>query len=272
MEIKGWRYYNHAAIPTCAPHEQPDMTPIEDGSVWKLNRGRTFLARWTTDWDCGYETNWWYVIKDKPFDLNSLKSKRRYEVNKGTKYFLVKRINPNDFKNEIFSVTRAAYSSWPEKYRPTVEEKSFISGIAQWNNDDIFGAFSREDNKLCGYAIVQTFDTYAAFSVLRVDPNAENKAINAAMVYGILQEYEKKLETGYYICDGSRSIRHETAFQDYLEKYFMFRKAYCKLNIKYSIVFGIIVKCMYPFRSIINRDTRIGSMISGILKMEEYSR
>ena len=36
-----------------------------------------------------------------------------------------------------------------------------------------------------------------------------------------------------YICDGSRIDLHETNFQDYLEKYFMFRKAYCRLHIDY---------------------------------------
>lgn len=32
--IEGWRYYNHAAIPTCAPHEEPDINPIESGVAW----------------------------------------------------------------------------------------------------------------------------------------------------------------------------------------------------------------------------------------------
>lgn len=30
-----WKYYNHAMIPNCAPHEVPDMKPVEDGSVWR---------------------------------------------------------------------------------------------------------------------------------------------------------------------------------------------------------------------------------------------
>ena len=36
MNIDGWRYYNHAAIPTCAPHEEPELTPIKNGSIWKM--------------------------------------------------------------------------------------------------------------------------------------------------------------------------------------------------------------------------------------------
>ena len=35
MQIDGWKYYNHAAIPTTAPHEIPDISPITDASIWK---------------------------------------------------------------------------------------------------------------------------------------------------------------------------------------------------------------------------------------------
>ena len=39
MQINGWYYYNHAAIPTTAPHEIPDISPIADGSIWKIGGG-----------------------------------------------------------------------------------------------------------------------------------------------------------------------------------------------------------------------------------------
>lgn len=39
MQIDGWKYYNHAAIPTTAPHEIPDISPITDGSIWKIGGG-----------------------------------------------------------------------------------------------------------------------------------------------------------------------------------------------------------------------------------------
>ena len=36
MQITGWKYYNHAAIPTMAPHEEPDISSIIDGDIWKI--------------------------------------------------------------------------------------------------------------------------------------------------------------------------------------------------------------------------------------------
>ncbi len=63
-----WKYYKHAMIPDCAPHEIVDTTPIEDGSIWSSlgENYKPFFARWTSDFDCNHETNWWYCIKDTP--------------------------------------------------------------------------------------------------------------------------------------------------------------------------------------------------------------
>ncbi len=234
--------------------------------------GTAFIARWTIDWDCEHETNWWYVIKDEPFDINSLKSKRRYEIKKGNKNFEVRIINPVEYIDEIYEVTVEAFSSWPQKYRPSVDEGSFKKSLYTWNNKCVFGAFSRENGSLCGYATVEEYSGYAAFTTLRVKPEAEKNAINAAVVNCILEEYNSKLGKKFYVCDGARSVRHETAFQDYLVKYFGFRKAYCRLCIKYKGMFGMMVKILFPFRRLIKGKTGIGSKISAILRMEEYTK
>lgn len=274
MEIEGWKYYNHAAIPTCAPHETPDLTPLQDGSIWKMRGGRhrPLLARWTTDWDINYETAWWYVIKDKPFDISELKAKRRYEINKGRKNFVVKKIDPLGYKEELLDITINAYSSWPKKYRPKVDDYRFKDSISEWLESDVFGAIHRESGELCGYARLIDREDFAEFTVLRVIPRYEKLAINAAMVDGILEYYKNRFDGTFYINDGQRSIRHETAFQDYLEKYFAFRKSYCRLNVSYEKIFGRLVAFMYPFRRMISKKNRIGSLMSGILKMEEINR
>lgn len=100
MQVYGWQYYNHAAVPTTAPHETPDISSITNDNIWKIKGGTPLLARWTTDFDCSYETNWWYVIKDTPFNISELKAKRRYEINKGIKNFEVKQIDPCEFKED----------------------------------------------------------------------------------------------------------------------------------------------------------------------------
>lgn len=270
MLVNGWRYYNHAAVPTTPPHIEPDLTPIKNGAVWR-NLGRApLLARWTSDWDCGYETNWWYLIKDTPFDIAKLKSKRRYEINKGRKHFEAKRIDPAKFKQEIYETTIKAFESYPSKYRPSIEETKFKNGIDKWNELTVIGAIERESGKLEGYAYLKDEKMHSDLVVLRVNPDMEKYSINAALVDGIMEEYKDKLNGDYYISDGARTVLHETSFQDYLEKYFDFRKAYCNLHIKYRPIIGISVKMLYPFREIINGNTRIGSQIIAVLKLEEF--
>ena len=129
MKIDGWKYYNHAAIPTTAPHTKVNLEPIENNTIWKKldGGGYCLLARWSSDWDCGYETEWWYCIKDSPFDLTSLKAKRRYEINKGKKNFRIEKIDPMNYINDLYMVTVLAYSAWPEKYRPVVKKNELMN-------------------------------------------------------------------------------------------------------------------------------------------------
>lgn len=274
MKINGWIYYNHAAIPSSAPHIEPDTTPIQNGDIWHIDGGTTLLARWTTDFDCEHETNWWHVIKDTPFDISQLKAKRRYEINKGIKNFDVLRIDPRDYKEALYQVQVTAYSAYPEKYRPTVNKERFFSGIDRWDRHTVFGAFHRETKELCGYALLATeHSDCIEFRMLKAKPAQERNGINAALVAGLLEYFETFLAEGGYICDGERSINHETAFQDYLEKYFGFRKAYCKLQIRYKWWFSLLIRGLYPFRKLLRRldSVRKIHLVNSLLKMEEVS-
>ena len=72
-------------------------------------------------------------------------------------------------------------------------------------------------------------------------------------------------EKGFrYISDGSRTITNHSEIHDYLIHFFKYRKAYCKLRIKYKWWFGAIVRLLFPFRNIIwNRN------VKAVLSMHE---
>ena len=275
MQIERWQYYNHAAIPTTAPHEEPNIDPINDGTIWKISGGTPLLARWTTEFDCGYETNWWYVIKDTPFVISELKAKRRYEINKGIKNFEVKEIDPTEYKEALLEVQVAAFSAYPEKYRPTVEREAFFKEIDSWQDYIVIGAFFREGGALCGYALLSCdSEDFVDFKVLKTNPAFEGYAVNAALVEGVMRHFEAFLEKGGYLCDGARSINHETAFQDYLEKYFGFRKAYCSLRVAYKPGIRWIINLLFVFRKLLKKLDGIGifHLFNSVLQMEEICR
>ena len=274
MEIKGWKYYNHAAFPDMPPYKSPDLSVVESGEIWSLD-GSPLLARWTSDFDKLDGGDWWYVIKDTPFDIAALKSKRRYEINKGIKNFDVRLIDPREYKEKLYEIQVASFAEYPEKYRPTVERDSFIASIDEWTELVTLGAFLRESGELCGYAQLYAEDErYVDFRALKVFPEYERLGINAALCAGVMAHYEEFLRNGGILCDGARSVSHETNFQDYLEKNFGFRKAYCRLCIAYSPKMKPIVKMLYPFRGLLARldgNPKIHS-INGVLKMESIVR
>lgn len=237
--------------------------------------GGVILARWTTDFDCGFETNWWHLIKDDPFDIHSLKSNRRYEINKGNRNFFVKRINPADYMNEIYEVMYASYRTYPVKYRPDMPEKeSFIAATKKWESYTVYAAFSNDNKKLCGFIAAISHESYINFSMQKVIPEYEKQNINFALLYYFLEDNKAFLENGGYICDGERNISHETAFQDFLEKYFGFRKAFCKLNIIYNPKIKWLIKITFPFRGILKKFDGIRKIhqLNSVLKIEEIVR
>ena len=273
MEINGWRYYKYMMLPTTVPHEVPNLEPIRSKAIFKEYK-KAFVAKYSTDWDIQRETNWWYVIKDTPFDVSTLKAKRRYEINKGLKNFDIRRFDVHSCPERLYEIMQKAYATWPSKYRPSVDYEKFIKGFTSWDVYIAYGAYSKADGSLCGYALLQPYDGCLDFCVLRVIPEMENLGINAALVAGLLEDQREFLCSGGYISDGSRSVMHETAFQDYLEKYFDFRKAYCKLNMVYSPIFAPIVRVLYPFRRVLSKLDKISavSKISAILTLEEIAR
>lgn len=237
--------------------------------------GKPLLVRWTTNYDCEFETDWWYVVKDSAFDISDLKAKRRYEIKKGLNNFNVRVIRPEEYTQVIFQIHKAALCGYPEKYRPTMNENEFIENIKiNWIDKLVYGAFDLETGKLCGYALLTVHDDWAEFNVLKTIPELERRAINAAIIYKIMVDFNNKLSEGYYICDGEKSISHETAFQDYLEKYFDFRKAYCELNIKYRFSVRCAVNVLYPFRNVLKKyDVNLWMHnVLAVLKMEEIVR
>ena len=66
----------------------------------------------------------------------------------------------------------------------------------------------------------------------------------------ILNHYLEK-ENIRFVSSGSRSINHTTQTQDYKERTFGYRKAYCKLHIEYNPKIKWIINGAYPFRNLL---------------------
>ena len=117
--MSDWRYENHAMIAKGAPWTQADLAPLESGTIWR-NKGYPLFARWVSDYDCGYPTEWWYCLKDNEYRIDTLSAKRRYCITRGRRFFSINAIDEREYVDELISVMRAAYVQYPRSYRPNI--------------------------------------------------------------------------------------------------------------------------------------------------------
>ncbi len=229
-----WRFLN----PNRQPHEEPDTSDLMSGNIWRSEPDVCFV-RWTSDFDCKEETNWWYVIKDDVYDPSRLKAKRRNVITKGRKNFSVRIINPAEYNEALSEVMLQSFTAYPAKYRPHVDIHKLKQEIVIWGGL-FFGAFKHEEDgseKLCGFSHVTLQGKCIHIPSQKTIPEYEKLQVNAALIDAVLLHFNDQLKSGeIYICDGERSVNHETCFQEYLMKYFGFRKAHCKLHVAYPPV------------------------------------
>lgn len=243
--VDGWRYYNHALIPTCPPDKNPNFNVI-NRNIWFSNK-KPFFIRWTDNFDYRDETNFWYVIKDKPFDINELNSHYRNQIKKGINNFEFRKIDPYYYKESLNTILKKAFETYRKDNNNTLDNNIY-------DGCEYFGVFYKETNELCGYTTIYITEKCIHFNQMKTNPVFEKLGISEALVYGLLEYYKKELVEGMYINDGTRNILHNTNFQEYLIKKFHFRKAYCRLNIIYSPFIRPFVYLLYPFRKLINND------------------
>lgn len=272
-----WKYYNHAMVPDQPPHIPVETSKIEDGSVFCTSGGeKPMFARWTEGWDLSQETHWWYCIKDNDWQYQTASKRCQYFIRKADRYFDTRIINPLEYIKQMYAVQNKAFESWPAKYRPPFETYEHFSEVWHQCPDivRVFGSFVKDTDNLVGYAIVNQHPSYAILCSVRVISEHENHGINFALVSAILKHFEPNFKYSFYINDGARNILHETNYQSYLEKYFGFHKAYCKLHIKYHPKVDKLINLLYPFRKIFTLFDFIGRVhqLNAVLKMEEICR
>ena len=274
-KIRGWKYYNHAAIPTTAPHEMPDLVPVQDGSIWSIGGHKPLLVRYTTDWDCGYDTGWWYLVREAPFDIIALSSNSRKHIKEAYRKSRVEKIDPQQHVDELYECYHQAFL----KYKQADNEMSYDSfknyceksapcGIEFWAD------FTLDSGKLVGFLTVASHADWAEICISKFHPAYLKLRVSDALYASALDFYLNKLGKKY-VSSGSRSINHVTNTQEYKEQHFGYKKCYCRLHILYRPRFKLIFRTMYIFRGIIavlGRRCALLHRVSAILKMDEIAR
>ncbi len=209
--------------------------------------------------------------------MSRLISKKRYEITKAHKFCLAEEINPIDCIEELFDCYKDSFSAYPERYRPKEilfeDFSEYIQKLHESENNEFYATRFLENGKLIGFLIINHKGKYIGLAQQKTNPAFEKYNSNASLVDYVLTKYNEKLKLGDVVfTNGSRSIKHETNFNAYLEKYFGFRKAYAKLRVMYRFPFGIIVNFLKPFRKILERSNNpFLYCIYCVLKMDSFA-
>lgn len=271
MNIEGWRYHNHAAFPNNAPHELPNLKPIEDKSIWSIGNGKAFIARWTSDFDCDEETSWWYLIRKRPYSIDTLGKKTRKKIIKALEQCYVIKIDSKAYAEDLWRVYQEAAKRY-QNFTDEDEEKQFIKRCMNPpDNSDFWAGFEKNTGRMIGWKECVRKSNMVIFAVGKYATDYLNLGISYALNHETLNYYLSEKDY-IYVTDGERSVYHVTNVQNFFIEHFGFTKAYCKLHITYRFPLNILVKLAFPFRKLLVGNTVKLRQIKSIMLMEEIAR
>jgi len=270
-----WIYYHSFLQPRSFPHIKVSLS--QDEAKELLASSKVSFLRWTSKFDCGYQTRWWHVIKDDKSDLSLLSSNTRSKIRRGQKNCTVCKIDPLYLAINGYEVYKAAFRRYKGRVKPISEEnfKNIIFLTANFPQIvEYFGVFYKD--KLVGYSMNYIQDNAVNYSTIKYHPDYLKYYSSYALIFEMDNHYlnERNMK---YVNDGERSIYHQSNIQEYLINKFKFRKAYCKLNIVYSPKIKLLVNWLYPVRKLfqkINVHLNISLLrkVNAMLNQEEIRR
>lgn len=241
-----YRYYKGAWIYAQNPHEEQKLS---DKDVELLLKKKGLMVRNVYDFDCGFETSFWYVIKDHFGGMEELSTKMRNQVKRCSKTMRVEQISADYLIENGYEVLVQASENYRIKsVLPSINE--FKGRILNGSENEFWGVFDIETNKLVAFSMNSVTSESCEYRTMKAIPQYQKLYAYYGLIYEMNRHYlsERKIK---YVNDGSRSITNHSNIQPFLIDKFNFRKAYCHLEIKYKWWLDFAVKCLYPFRKII---------------------
>lgn len=226
------------------------------------------MLRNTFDWDCGKETNFWEIICDVQHEIEDYPSKTRNQIRRCLKDCDIRRISNNQLiDDDGYTVYESSFRRYKNIASKPQEREKWEAGIKKDNKSEFWGVYHKESNKLIAWAANSLIGSSVNYNTLKAIPEYMNKHYPYfGLLYSMNKEYlnARGLE---YVTDGFRSVTEHSNIQPFLEKNFLFRKAYCKVKLFYSPWMAIIIKILFPLRSIIPNLN-----VKNLLKFEEIAK
>lgn len=220
------------------------------------------------DWDCGTETNFWEIICDKPYKIEHLPSKTRNQIRRCLRDCEIKQLTNEELvKANGYNVYAESFKRYHDIVIDVSTREKWEKNVLNSSKCEYWGVFKRDNNMLIAWGMNTIHGVGVNYNTLKAIPEYMNKHYP---YFGLLFEMNKHYlsKRGFkYVSDGCRSITEHSNIQPFLEKNFLFRKAYCKLKIYYKWWLRVGIILLYPLRSILP-----SSQLKNLLKFEEINR
>lgn len=244
-----WRY-------NLAPDHEPELS---DSQCAELLKQGGWFVRNTYDFDCKKETKFWYLIKDSFGGMDEHSQNERKKLRHAFRSFNYQLIDVELVIRSVYPIVKTTFMDYNVTDRDMNEGvfNDYLEHCVR-NKYDFWGAFEKGTQKLVGFCAVHVFENSCEYGLIGFEPKYKHNATYP--YYGFFYKMNEYYlgEKGFkYVSDGSRSITEHSNIQPFLEQNFKFRKAYCKLKVRYKWWFGAIVHVLLPFRNVIkNRNVK----------------
>lgn len=227
-----------------------------------------WMLRNIYDWDCEEETNFWEIICDTAYEIEQLPSKTRNQIRRSLRDCDFDILSPKEL------VARDGYNVYAEAYSRYRDITVGPRGREEWEADllkdesgEYWGVTEKATGKLIAWGRNFRRGDTVNYAVLKAIPSEMNKHYPYFGLLYSMNRYYLVEQGCKYVTDGFRSITEHSGIQPFLEKNFLFRKAYCRMDVHYRSWFGAAVRILYPFR----RWLPVSSVLN-VLKQEAVNR
>lgn len=249
IKIDGYDFVNNSKM--LFPYFDPstNFQVKKKTIINSLKKNKCVLARYVSDFDNPKFNSFWYIIKDEFIPIDGFSKNTRNQVKKGIKNCRVEKVTHDYFRNNCYEIYKSSILSYGQN---PISKEEFKKTKLDDENRDFWIVFTKESNIPIAYSSNTISKKSANYTYMKYHTEYKYLYPSYALHYEMDKYYleEKKIK---FVNVGARSLLHDTGVQDFLIKKFKYRKAYCKLNIVYTPLFGFIVKMIYPFRGFIKK-------------------
>lgn len=235
------------------------------GNLLSKLQEKGFMIRNVYNFDCNYETEFWYIIKDKKEEGELSKKVGKY-ILKANDLLEIKLISKVDMLNDAYNVYLKAFGKYTIKSNPMSEEAFKKMLYKHDEKYQYWGAYDREKGNMVAFSICYVHDGICECDTSKADPDYYTKYYPLYGIYDARNEFYLNVLKLKYIVTSQRSITQHSNIQDFMIEKFNFRRAYCDLQIEYRWWLKLALNILFPFRSVLT------GKIGTLLEMERINR